>query len=63
MGEQWVKYVYNFDIVLEEALKICIKNSLKTIFEALHGDGTTGPNPLLKLYVHLINNRVSNSKY
>lgn len=43
---------------MEEALKICCKNSLQSMHEALHGDGTTDPNPLIKLGVNLIGNKV-----
>lgn len=58
MVDQWVKYVNNFDILVEEALKICVRNSLQTILELLHGDGTSPPSPILKLYMSLKNNKV-----
>lgn len=29
------------------------------MYEALHGDGTTAPSPVLKLFANLKNNRVS----
>lgn len=58
MTNQWVRYINNFDRLMEEALKICCKNSLQSMHEALHGDGTTDPNPLIKLGVNLIGNKV-----
>lgn len=58
MTDQWIRYICNFDRVLEESIKTCIKNSLRNIYEALHGDQTTGPNPFLKLDIHLIKNKV-----
>ncbi|XP_050498494.1 dynein axonemal heavy chain 2 [Diabrotica virgifera virgifera] len=58
MGNQWIKYINNFDTLMEEALKICCKNSLELMYEALHGDGTTEPNPLIKLQANLIDNRI-----
>ncbi|XP_050296141.1 dynein axonemal heavy chain 2 isoform X2 [Anthonomus grandis grandis] len=59
MANQWVKYIFNFDKLMEEALKICCKNSLQSMFEALHGDGTTDPNPLIKIEVNLIGNKIN----
>ncbi|CAG9819075.1 unnamed protein product [Phaedon cochleariae] len=58
MSNQWMKYINNFDILIEEALKICCKTSLECIYEALHGDGTTEPNPLIKLSANLTENRI-----
>lgn len=58
MANQWIKYINNFDTLVEEALKICCKNSLESVYEAVHGDGTTNPTPLLKLSANLVNNRV-----
>lgn len=58
MAHQWVRYINNFDKLMEEALKICCKNSLQSMFEALHGDGTTEPNPLIKIEVDLVDNKV-----
>lgn len=59
MAEQWIKCVGSFDRLMEEALKICVRNSLQSMYEALHGDGTTAPSPVLKLFANLKNNRVS----
>lgn len=59
MADQWLGYVRNFDTLMEEALKVCVRNSLQNMFEAIHGDGTTAPSPILKLFANLKNNRVS----
>lgn len=58
MVDQWVRYVHNFDILMEEALKVCARNSLQVLYEALHGDGSSPPSPVIKLNVNLTNNRV-----
>lgn len=58
MADQWLGYVHNFDILMQEALKVCVRNSLQRMFEALHGDGTTTPSPILKLFANLRYNRV-----
>lgn len=58
MVDQWVKYVHNFDILMEEALKVCARNSLQAIYEALHGDGSSPPSPVIKLSINLTHNRV-----
>ncbi|XP_030749874.1 dynein heavy chain 2, axonemal [Sitophilus oryzae] len=59
MAHQWVRYITNFDKLMEEALKICCKNSLLSVYEALHGDGTTDPIPLLKIEVNLVGNKIN----
>lgn len=58
MADQWLAYVKNFDTLMQEALKVCVRNSLQRMFEALHGDGTTTPSPILKLFANLKHNRV-----
>lgn len=58
MANQWIKYINNFDKLVEKALRVCCKNSLETMYEAVHGDDITGPNPLLKLVVNLKENTV-----
>nr|CAI5834494.1 unnamed protein product [Callosobruchus analis] len=58
MANQWIKYINNFDTLMEEALKINCRNSLKFVYETVHGDGTTDPNPLIKLEISLMDNRV-----
>lgn len=58
MADQWIKYIANFDILLEEALRMCVNNSMEAMYEALHGDGTTDPSPILKVEANLKKNRV-----
>ncbi|CAG9862849.1 unnamed protein product [Phyllotreta striolata] len=58
MASEWMYYVNNIDKLLEEALKVACRNTLSLMFEALHGDGTTEPNPVIKLIANLINNRI-----
>lgn len=58
MADNWIKYICKFDMLLEEAIRVCVKNSLQNMYEALHGDGTTGPNPILRLEANLKQNRV-----
>lgn len=58
MVDQWVKYVSNFDVLMEEALRVCVRNSLQVMYEALHGDGSSPPSPVIKLSINLTNNRV-----
>lgn len=57
MVEHWIAYVKKFDQLVEEALKICVKNSLNIMLNTLRG-GTLGPSPLIKLQVTLKDNRV-----
>ncbi|XP_066137784.1 dynein axonemal heavy chain 2 [Euwallacea fornicatus] len=59
IANQWGRYINNFDKLVEEALKICCKNSLQSMFEALHGNGTTDPNPLIQLEVNLDGNKIN----
>lgn len=58
MIEAWDRYIRKFDALLEQAIRIAIKNSLDNVKNALHGDASTGPNPLLKVEADLRNNRV-----
>ncbi|XP_017772772.1 PREDICTED: dynein heavy chain 2, axonemal [Nicrophorus vespilloides] len=59
MAEQWIKYIIKFDILMEEALRVTVKNSLQHVYETLHGDGVTGPNPVLNLETHLKHNKIN----
>lgn len=59
MTDQWIRYINNFDLLLQEALRICVKNTLKFMYETLHGYGSSDPSPILKVYANLKNNRVS----
>lgn len=63
MADQWIKYINNFDRVLEEAIRTSIKNSLRNIYEALHGDETTDPGPCLKLTILLHHKKVYHIKF
>lgn len=58
MANEWITYINNFDTLIEEALKICCRNTLSAMYECLHGDDTLGPNPLLELVTSLKENRV-----
>lgn len=59
MANQWITYINNFDTLVEEALKICCRNTLHHLYEFLHGDETIGPNPVLELVASLKDNRVN----
>jgi hypothetical protein len=62
MDEHWVWYMHKMDDVIEEALKQCVRASLKIMLEALHGDKTAGPTQILKVSATLKNNTVSKKK-
>ncbi|XP_034934334.1 dynein heavy chain 2, axonemal [Chelonus insularis] len=55
---EWKNYLINLDTMLEEAFKLCLKNSLNTMYYALHGDGINDPSALLVVQVNLIDNRI-----
>ncbi|XP_060528447.1 dynein axonemal heavy chain 2 isoform X3 [Cylas formicarius] len=59
MANEWMRYINNFDRLIEEALKICCKNALVSMYGALHGDGTADPAPLLKIEVNLTDNKIN----
>lgn len=63
MIEPWDNYVRNFDTLLEEAIRISVKTSLELALEVFHGDGLTGPNPLLSVLADLKDNKVRNVIY
>ncbi|KAI4504209.1 hypothetical protein M0802_000680 [Mischocyttarus mexicanus] len=56
---QWQRYLDNLDILIQEALRFCLKGSMDVMYEALHGDGATGPSPLLLMQVDLLNNKIN----
>ncbi|XP_012280984.2 dynein heavy chain 2, axonemal [Orussus abietinus] len=56
---EWKNYLSNLDKLLEEAFRLCLKNSISVIYEAMHGDGTTAPSPILFVEVDLVNNKIS----
>lgn len=55
---EWTIFLMKLDTLLEEAFRLCLKNSMNLMYEALHGDGTTAPSPLLLLEADLLDNRV-----
>ncbi|XP_043277760.1 dynein axonemal heavy chain 2 [Venturia canescens] len=55
---EWKNYLAKLDTLLEEAFKLCLKKSLNVMYEALHGDGTTSPSPLLLLQADLVANKM-----
>jgi len=59
MGKHWDLYIHKMDGVIGEALKQCVKSSLRIMLDALHGDGTTGPTQILKLSASIKDNAVS----
>ncbi|KAL0267127.1 UNVERIFIED_CONTAM: hypothetical protein PYX00_009482 [Menopon gallinae] len=59
MGEHWHKFVLKLDLLLEEALRLCVKFSMQVLLTVLHGDGTTGPSPLIKIVTDLTDNKIT----
>lgn len=58
MEEHWQKFILKLDLLLEEALRLCVKFSMQIMLTILHGDGTTGPSPLIKITTDLSENKV-----
>lgn len=58
MLDHWARFISKIDLLVEEALCLCFKNSLQVMYEVLHGDGTTGPSPLIIVRTDLVNNQV-----
>lgn len=58
MIEPWDKYVRNFDALVEESIRVAMKASLENALEVFHGDGLTGPNPLLNASADLKDNKI-----
>ncbi|KAF7401616.1 hypothetical protein HZH68_007436 [Vespula germanica] len=56
--KEWQQYLTQFDLAIQEAMKFCLKYSMNVMYEALHGDGTAGPSPLLLVQLELVNNKV-----
>ncbi|KAG5316465.1 DYH2 protein, partial [Acromyrmex insinuator] len=56
---EWKDYLMKIDTVIGEAIRLCLKNSLTIMFEALHGTDTTGPSPLLLIQADIIDNKIS----
>ncbi|XP_055685590.1 dynein axonemal heavy chain 2 [Lutzomyia longipalpis] len=59
MMDEWSKYVEKIDALLLEALHCSVKYGLESIFTRIHGDGTLGPNPLVKVEVNLMGNHLA----
>jgi hypothetical protein len=59
MGKHWDLYICKMDGVTGEALKQCVRSSLQTMLDALHGNGTTGTTQILKLSASLKDRAVS----
>ena len=63
MGKHWDLYICKMDCVIGEALKQCVRSSLRIMLDALHGDGTTGPTQILKLSASIKNRAVSRKEF
>ncbi|GAB0089100.1 Dynein heavy chain [Sergentomyia squamirostris] len=59
MMEEWSQYVEKIDALLLEALHCSIKYGLESVYVRVHGDGTLGPVPLIKVEVNLMSNRLT----
>lgn len=58
MQLEWVEYIRKLDNLLQEALRACAKNTVQSLFNRLHGDGTMGPSPLILIDIDLKNGKV-----
>lgn len=56
--KEWKSYLHKIDVVISEGLRLCLRGSLETMYNALHGEGTNPPSPLVLVHVELINNKV-----
>jgi hypothetical protein len=63
MGKHWDLYVHKMDCVIGEALKQCVRSSLRVMLDTLHGDGTTGPTQILKLSASIKDCAVSRKEF
>nr|XP_034179953.1 dynein heavy chain 2, axonemal [Osmia lignaria] len=57
--DEWKVYLNRIDLLISESFRLCLRGSLETMFNALHGDGTTPPSPLILVHVDLIDNKIS----
>lgn len=46
------------DAMIEEALRLCLKGSLTSMYEGLHGTIGTGPSIVVLLQANIIDNKV-----
>ncbi|XP_055012614.1 dynein axonemal heavy chain 2 [Boleophthalmus pectinirostris] len=58
--EQWCAYTEKVDRLIEEALRINIKNSIQKLAKAINGGNKTTPNPLFKILVTLNHENAQN---
>jgi len=56
--QQWFNYTEKVDRMVEEALRLNVKWSLQELTRAINGDGKSGPSPLFKVQVILVNDKV-----
>ncbi|KAG7190743.1 hypothetical protein KM043_006815 [Ampulex compressa] len=56
---KWKEYLTKIDTLIEEAFRLCLKNSLEIMYKALHGDGTAAPSPLLLVETDLMENKIN----
>lgn len=59
MTKEWLDYIKKIDNIILEALQACVKHSLQTMYDRLHGDGTMGPRPLIEIDIDLKNGKVA----
>lgn len=58
MANDWLEYIRKLDRLVQDALKLCARNSMQGLFNALHGDGNLGPSPLLRVKVDLADGKI-----
>lgn len=54
----WSKYISKFDKLIEEAMCVCARESLKSIYGTLHGNGIMVPSTLLYISVNIHDQKV-----
>ncbi|XP_046962283.1 dynein axonemal heavy chain 2 [Vanessa cardui] len=59
MADHWIKYVRRFDRLFEDALRLAIKETMKNMYKAVHGDGTMAPSPLIKMSLYLTDKQIT----
>lgn len=58
MANEWLEYIRKMDRLVQDALKLCARNSMQRLYNALHGDGNLGPAPLLRVDVDLADAKI-----
>ncbi|XP_017886409.1 dynein heavy chain 2, axonemal [Ceratina calcarata] len=56
--QAWKVFLSRMDVLIGEAYKMCLIESMQAMYTALHGDGTTPPSPLILVHVELIDNKI-----